>query len=216
MQDIENNPPPGVPPGRLGLFNWADYYSKIAHLDNEVGMLLDALDESGQATNTYVFFTSDNGLTSTELEQPGKGTWYDESARVLACGRGPGIAPGTDVTTPMVSVDWLPTFLEIAGIPVPPALEGKSMIPALQGGTPLRATAYGEVSANSFPHWQMVRSYTGVSAGYKYVYSVALDEEHLYHLDADPFEETDIIGSAPQAVLDELRQMHQSWLAATP
>lgn len=216
-QNIINNPPPGFPPGHNVNFDWSDYYSQISVLDSEIGLLLDTLDSTGQAANTYVFFTSDNGLTLGQDESFGKGVWFEESAKVMCLAQGPGITGGTTITDPGVGVDILPTFLELAGLSVPSGLEGQSLVSVLTGGPGTRSIVYSEVQGNRTGHWQMVYPFSGVAAGYKYVKVLTTGEEHLYHTSVDPFETLDLIDATPPAsILAELVQLHQDWQAATP
>ncbi len=218
LADIQANLPPGLPPGDpLVLFAWEDYYSKITQLDNEMGKLMDALDVNGLASNTYFVFTSDHGLTMSQFEAPAKGTWYDESVKVPCIVRGPGIAPGSVFTGPGVSVDFLPTFLEIAGVSIPANLEGASLLPALTGSTPLRTMAYSEVDGAQHDHWHMVRSFSGTSTGYKYVFQVNTGDEYLYNLNTDPFEQHNLVATGPPpGVLSQMVQNYFDWLIATP
>jgi arylsulfatase A-like enzyme len=121
------------------------YAAMIHNLDANVGRLLAALDESGQADNTLVVFLSDNGGLSVGVEgsvtctlpyREGKG-WSEEGGlRIPLLLRWPARLPGGRVlATPMWQCDLYPTFLEAAGLPPEPErhLDGVSMLSMLAG-----------------------------------------------------------------------------------
>ncbi len=138
--------------GKAGQQTNAIYAAMMESMDESIGRILKQLDDLKLADNTYVFFTSDNGGLAT-LEGPstpatinsplreGKGYLYEGGIRVPLLVRGPGIKPGSTATTAMSSVDYFPTMLELAGLPLGvPALAGsasaaKSPAPA-EAGTP--------------------------------------------------------------------------------
>jgi arylsulfatase A-like enzyme len=213
-------PPPGWPPGqpfeRWG--RWAQFYSTIGMLDDQVGRVLQKLDELGLAKNTLVVMASDNGLMFGSHGIRAKQVWFDESARVPALVRWPGkIKPGIKVAAPLVSVDFLPTVLQAAGVrgEMPKILEGKSMIPALTTAKPLRKVAYSEVNeagrSAGGGYWHMARDQR-----WKYVRFEG-GEEHLYDLKADPLELTDLGTSTQRGdVMREMRGKLTAWLKSTP
>lgn len=119
---------PDTPAVRRDL---ARYYDEIGRMDGDVGEILDLLQKYGVAENTLVVFISDNGMPF-----PGtKGTLYDPGIHVPFIARWPGrIKPG-GVSSGLVSlIDLPPTWLEAAGIPVPPIMEGHSLLKLLEGG----------------------------------------------------------------------------------
>lgn len=110
----------------------ADYYDEISRMDSEIGNMLDELEKKGKLDNTLVVFFSDNGMPF-----PGaKGTLYDTGIRTPMIFRWPGkIRPGSRFSGLVSSVDLAPTIMEIAGIPVPASVQGKSMREAVLAGT---------------------------------------------------------------------------------
>ncbi len=138
--------------GKAGQQTNAIYAAMMESMDESVGRILKQLDDLKLTDNTYVFFTSDNGGLAT-LEGPstpatinsplreGKGYLYEGGIRVPLLVRGPGIKPGSTATNAMSSVDYLPTIMDLAGLPlgVPPsggpASGAKSPEPA-EAGTP--------------------------------------------------------------------------------
>ena len=114
------------------------YAAMIASLDESVGRILALLDQLKIAENTLVIFASDNGggeVTSNAPLRGGKQTLYEGGIRVPAMFRWPGrIAPGVS-DVPITSVDFFPTFVELAGLK-PPAdvpLDGVSLVPLFDG-----------------------------------------------------------------------------------
>jgi arylsulfatase A-like enzyme len=207
--------PPGWPKGeKLSGKDWVGYYSTISMLDEQVGRVLKKLDDLGLAENTFVFMAGDNGFMLGSHGYYKKEQWYEESTRVPALARWPGkIQPGTKVASPAVSVDFLPTVLDIAGVGKPKGLEGVSLLPALTGGKPARTMAYSEVQREPREgggYWQMVRN-----ERWKYV-KFREGEEYLYDLAKDPSELKDLATSEKHAgVLTQMRQMFDKWIEAT-
>jgi arylsulfatase A-like enzyme len=99
--------------------------------------LFQALDQLGEASNTYVFFTSDNGLHRGEHRlRGGKNTAYEESIRMPLYVRGPGVPAGTAVEHLAGLIDLVPTFLNLAGAPIPDSVDGMSLSPLLTSSPP--------------------------------------------------------------------------------
>ncbi len=125
------------------------YAAMMENLDTNIGRVLEALEDTGQAANTLVIFTSDNGGLATggywEGEsaptcnlplQAGKGWMYDGGTREPYLVRWPGrVSPDSVCRTPITSPDLYPTLLEAAGLPLRPEqhVDGVSFLPALGG-----------------------------------------------------------------------------------
>ncbi|MGB3619184.1 MAG: sulfatase, partial [Catalinimonas sp.] len=113
-----------------------DYLACVASVDENVGRVLDYLDESGLAENTIVVYTSDQGFYLGEHGWFDKRFIYDESFRTPLMVRWPGrIAPGTRNTEMVQNLDFAPTLLQAAGVDVPAAMQGESLLPLLTGDT---------------------------------------------------------------------------------
>ena len=101
-------------------------------IDEMVGDLVDALEESGELDNTYIFFTSDNGYHAGEHRlTTGKWTAYEEDIRVPLIVRGPGVPEGAKREELVLNNDLAPTFADIAGAQVPSFVDGRSLMPLL-------------------------------------------------------------------------------------
>ncbi len=212
----EIRPPPLWPKGEaLTRQDWAAYYSTIGKLDFEVGRILKSLEKSQILDRTLVLVVGDNGHMMGRLGFRDKWVWYEESARVPAIARWPSrIKSGTVVKSPVVSVDLLATFCDIAGASIPEKREGSSFLPALAGQAPLRKIAYSEVDATKLGegYWQMVRS-----SRFKYVKNVTKNSELLYDLQADPCEAKNLAaGAAHSKILQEHRSLLEEWRRRTP
>jgi iduronate 2-sulfatase len=104
----------------------AGYYSAVSFMDTQVGKVLRALDESGQADNTIVVFTSDHGYHLGEHDFWAKVSLHEESARVPLIIRVPGKKPA--VSSSIVELlDLYPTISSLCGLPVPTRLQGKDI-----------------------------------------------------------------------------------------
>jgi len=110
-----------------------EYYSIITHMDQQIGRVLDALERSGKASNTYVILTADHGLAMGEHGLLGKTNMYDCAMRIPLLISGPGITAGKRVDELVYQHSMYATTCELAGIPVPPAVEFPSIAPLLHG-----------------------------------------------------------------------------------
>ena len=117
----------------------AAYYAMIELIDDQVGRVLDALRESGQADDTLVIFTSDHGemLGDHGLIQKGC-RFYDGLVRVPLILSWPGRIRASQQSDALVELtDLAPTLLEAAGEPVPDWMQGRSLLPMGTGSAPL-------------------------------------------------------------------------------
>jgi arylsulfatase A-like enzyme len=113
------------------------YLRLVASLDENVGRLLDHIDESGLSENTIVIYTSDNGFFLGDHGLFNKMWMYEESLRIPLLVRYPGKIEAGSVNEELVSIlDFAPTFLNLARVPIPTDLHGKSILPLFQGDRP--------------------------------------------------------------------------------
>ncbi len=111
----------------------ASYYASVSYVDSQVGLVLEALDKLGLAESTVVVLTSDHGFLLGEHGGLwGKGALYEPAVRVPLMVTGPGIAAGARCPRPVELLDLYPTLSELAGLPLPEGLEGKSLLPLLR------------------------------------------------------------------------------------
>ncbi|HOW19619.1 MAG TPA: sulfatase, partial [Phycisphaerae bacterium] len=114
-----------------------DYLRVIAAVDENVGRLLDYLEEAGLADNTVVVYSSDQGFYLGEHGWFDKRWMYEESLSMPLLVRWPGtVKPGSVEDHLVSNLDFAETFLDIAGIPAPAAMQGRSLVPLLKGTAP--------------------------------------------------------------------------------
>ena len=110
------------------------YLASTAPVDESVGAILDYLEQTGLDQNTVVVYTSDQGFFLGEHGWFDKRWMYEESFRTPLVMQFPGrIKPGTRVTSLVQNIDYAPTFLEYAGLPVPADVHGKSLVRLAEG-----------------------------------------------------------------------------------
>jgi arylsulfatase A-like enzyme len=167
-----------------------DYLRCIASVDDSVGRILDYLDEAGLAENTLVIYSSDQGFFLGEHGWYDKRWMYEESLRMPFLARWPArIPPGTRMPLMIQNIDYAPTFLEAAGIPVPEDVQGKSLVPLMEGEEPgdWRQSIYYHYY--EFPAVHMVAKHYGVrTERYKLIHYYETDEWECFDLEADPNE----------------------------
>ena len=177
-----------------------DYLRCVASVDDNVGRMLDYLDESGLADNTVVIYCSDQGFYLGEHGWFDKRWMYEQSLRTPLLVKWPQVTEPKSVNNDIVSVlDLAETFLDIAQTDVPSDMQGRSLVPILKGRTPAdwRTTFYYHYY--EFPGWHDVRRHYGVTDGrYKlmHFYEPDVNEWELYDLQADP-EEMQSVYNAP-------------------
>lgn len=175
-------------------------------VDEMIDTLMTTLEATGQAEQTYIFFTSDNGYHLGEHRfKSGKTNPYDEDVRVpfLVCG--PGIGEGSEVSGIALNVDIAPTLADLAGVPTPGFVDGQSLEPLLFGHAAGSAWRSGLLIEWLKPD----KEYQGVrSDDYLYVDHFGRGEFELYDRRLDPYELENISSTADPALLAAL----SSWL----
>ncbi len=115
------------------LLHKQEYYALITHMDEQIGKILDALDASGKADNTYIFFTADHGLAVGEHGLMGKQNMYDHSMCPPFIVVGPDVKAGSKNDTPIYLQDVMPTTMELGGAKAQRSVGFKSITPLLRG-----------------------------------------------------------------------------------
>ena len=114
-----------------------DYLRVVAAVDQNVGRLLDWLEDSGLADNTIVIYSSDQGFYLGEHGWSDKRLMYEESVQMPFIMRWPGqIKPGQRIDAMIQNIDYAPTFLDIAGLDIPGDMQGRSLVPLFDGKPP--------------------------------------------------------------------------------
>jgi arylsulfatase A-like enzyme len=154
-------------------------------LDDLVEGVVDKLRAEEALRNTYVVFTSDNGWQEGEHRIPKEKTQpYEESSRVPLIIRGPGVQADSATHNLALNTDYLPTFTDLAGIPAPSYVDGRSLQPVLNGSaTTWRSAILMERRNDGDASFYGIRA----SGGRKYLeYGGGFRE--LYDLESDPYE----------------------------
>ncbi|GAB4107975.1 MAG: hypothetical protein Kow00105_13010 [Phycisphaeraceae bacterium] len=193
-----------------------DYLRCVASVDDNIGRVLDYLDEAGLAENTIVVYSSDQGWYVGEHGWYDKRWMYEPSLKTPLIVRWPGVVKPGSVSKQMVSnLDFAETFLDAAGLPIPEDMQGRSLLPILKGETPddWRTSFYYHYY--EFPGWHSVARHYGVrTERYKLIHFYQLDEWELYDLQNDPNELRSVFGDPDyadvqarlHAELDRLRE----------
>jgi N-acetylglucosamine-6-sulfatase len=181
----------------------------LQSLDEMVERLVNALRATGKLSNTYIAFTSDNGIYLGEHRLQAKGAAYNASPRVPMVIRGPGVPQGVTRSQLALNNDLAPTFASWAGIRPPGFVDGRSLGPLLGASPPATwRTAFlveHRRTPEEFPYVRAIPDYSAVrTARYNYV-EYGTGEKELYDLNADPTELTNIYNSTPQTLLSELK-----------
>jgi arylsulfatase A-like enzyme len=167
-----------------------DYLRCIASVDDNIGRILDYLDESGLAENTLIIYSSDQGFYLGEHGWYDKRWMYEESLRMPFVARWPGrIQAGTRVEHMIQNIDYAPTFLDVAGLPIPEEVQGESLLPLMEGNDPgdWRDSIYYHYY--EFPAVHMVARHYGVrTERYKLIHYYETGEWELFDLQTDPQE----------------------------
>jgi arylsulfatase A-like enzyme len=185
-----------------------DYLACIRSVDENVGRVLDYLEENGLDENTLIVYTSDQGFYMGEHGWFDKRFMYEESLRTPLLMRLPKGYPASGEITELVqNIDYAPTFLDFAGVEIPEEMQGKSMRPMLLGeNADWRDAIYYHYY--EFPNEHMVKRHYGIRTDrYKLIHFYNdIDEWEFYDLQDDPHEMNNIIRSEKHAALiDSLR-----------
>jgi arylsulfatase A-like enzyme len=111
----------------------ADYYGLISHLDQQIGRVLAALEDSGQLNNTLVVYAADNGLALGSHGLLGKQSVFEHSLRTPLVISGPGVPRGQSSFAFTYLLDLFPTLCEVCGVAAPDDLDGHSLRPLWTG-----------------------------------------------------------------------------------
>lgn len=182
-----------------------DYLRTIVALDENVGRVLDYLEDAGLAENTLVMYSSDQGFYLGDHGWFDKRFMYEESYRMPLMARWPGhIKPGSTSDALVSNLDFAETFLDVAGVAIPADMQGVSLRPLFDGKTPddwrdaLYYHYYEFEADRRTAH--MVRRHNGVrTKDYKLIDFYNIDEREMYDLEGDPLEMKSVYGDPKYA-----------------
>jgi N-sulfoglucosamine sulfohydrolase len=234
-------PPPVLPDTPETRKDMADFKASARVLDAAIGQILDALDRHGLADDTLVILTTDHGIAFPQM----KCNLTDHGTGVLLIVRGPASAGalrgGRAVDAMVTHLDVFPTVCDVAGIPHPDWLQGKSLLPLADGEVAeLHEAVFGEVNYHvpyepqrsvRTARWKYIRRYDhfgkpllancddGLSkeVWLRHGWSdLDTAPEQLYDLVFDPQERANLVWDDRHgAVLNELRARLDRWMRET-
>ncbi len=193
------------------------YAAMVKTMDDNVGRVLKTLTDEGLEENTIVLFTSDNGGMIWQASYPyraGKGTIYDGGVRGPLIVKWPGVTvSGSTCVEPVISMDFYPTLLEMAGLPLRPEqhMDGLSIVPLLQktARSLNRDALYWH-----FPHFRngvpKMPAGAVLSGDFKLIERYETGEIELYNTRKDIGETVNLAARMPEKV-QELKQKLADW-----
>ena len=177
------------------------YYGMVKRLDEALGRTLDALKSLDLLDNTILLFTSDHGCHFKTRNGEYKRSCHDSSIRVPTAITGPGFRGGGCIEQMVSLVDLPPTLLDAAGLPVPKVMQGRSIVPLLNGKKKnWPEEAYVQISETELGRAIRTAKWKyGVTAPGKDPWKDATSdhyvETYLYDLESDPYELNNLAGS---------------------
>ena len=199
------------------------YAAMVEAMDEQIGRVIDKLDQLGLSERTLVIFTSDNGglatseghATSNLPLRAGKGWLYEGGIRVPLLVRRPGSPACRVCSSPVISTDFYPTILEAAGVPLRPEqhLDGRSLLPLLSTEPPKsRRPLFWHL-----PHYANQGGFPGGAVrdgDWKLIERFEDGRVHLYNLATDLGERHDLAAEQPERVAALRHQLHR-WYRET-
>ena len=174
----------------------------LTAIDEGVGRIWKALEETKQLDNTFLVFTSDNGYFWGDHHLGDKRWAYEESIRIPMFMRYPKrIKAGSKIGQMVMNVDMAPTMLELAGVSAPAEVQGRSIVPLFKGSvknwrTSFLSEYFEEPQQKRTPSWQAMRN-----DQWKYIRYTELEGmDELYDIRKDNGELKNLIHDAPSAL----------------
>lgn len=207
--DLKQTPPEGLEGKELVKWKYQrymqDYLACVQGVDDGVGKVLDYLDANGLSENTIVIYSADNGWYLGEFGLYDKRFMYEPGLRVPLLARGPGIKAGTLPAQFVVNIDLAPTFLDLAGMPVPGTMQGRSLAPLLRGESPddWRKTIYYRYYHDP-GHHNTAAHYGVRTATHKLIHYWKKDAYEMFDLTKDPTEQHNLLFDEAEARQPEI------------
>jgi len=190
------------------------YDAEVTFIDDYVGKILDKMEDYGILDNTLIILFSDHGEMQGENNLWGKGSClYDPLTRFTLIMRYPSVIPkGKWIDALVQNTDIMPTVLDIAGVPIPPMVQGKSILPLLTGGAEKihdfvisEFTSGQELKSIRTMEWKYIYNHRGVNR------TTRVTGHELYNLKTDTGEEVNLIDKEPEEA-ERLKNMLIDWM----
>ena len=190
-----------------------DYIRCIDSVDESVGQILKYLKKAGLEENTLVIYSSDQGFYLGEHGWFDKRFMYEESFRTPLVMKWPGVIKKGSVSNHLVqNLDYAQTFLEAAGVVPPADMQGKSMMPILEGKkVKHREALYYQYFQGPKSTHSVHRHYGVRTKDYKLIFFHELDEWEMYDMKKDPTEMNNIYKSADKKLIASLKKIFLHW-----
>jgi len=198
------------------------YFEKIVSVERSVGMIRQMLDERGLAGNTVILFLSDHGTHFGEKQLGGKWTPYEQSLRVpfIVYDPRPQARKGVIRNEMVLNIDVAPTLLELAGVPAPRIMDGRSMVSLIHGRDQAWRDHFFFEHYTSPARTRYIPRNVGVRyVNTKYVRWIDPDipVEEFFDLKKDTMEANNLIGSRPyQKQVNAARTCFEQWRSENP
>ena len=182
----------------------AEYYGMITHLDEQIGRVLKALQQTGEAENTIIIYTADNGLALGSHGLLGKQSVFEHSMRTPLMISGPGVPRGKSTQAFTYLLDLFPTLCDVTGVTPPAGLFGHSLRPVWQG-------RQAKVRDSLFLPFQDIQRAVRDDR-WKLIGYPKIGHLQLFDLQTDPYETTNLIDRPEHAPhVARLRQLMREW-----
>ncbi len=196
-----------------------DYLKCIMSVDDNVGRLLDYLEQAGQLDNTWIIYTSDQGFYLGEHGWYDKRFMYEESFGMPLVMRYPElIKPGTVNNNLVLNLDFAPTVMDLLQIPTDQPWQGQSILPLMKGSQHEIHPDGVYYHYYEYPHgWHKVKRHYGISTSrYKLIHFYHdIDHWELYDLQQDPQEMNNLYLTADPGLIqdlkDKLKKLQQAY-----
>jgi len=189
-----------------------DYYRLLTGVDEAIGRMREALQQRGLDDDTVIVYTGDNGFYLGERGLAGKWYAHEESMRTPLIVRNPHLPKrrrGRRLAPMALNIDLAPTIVDVAGLPVPENMQGRSLVPLMRGRErPWREDWFYE---HPFDHPRIPRSEGVRTERWKYIRWVDAEPalEELYDLQEDPLEQHNLAGDPQHAA--QLEALRARW-----
>lgn len=190
----------------------------LVAVDETVRDVVDTLEETGELEDTYIVFTTDNGWHMGQHRlTPSKTHAYEEDIHVPLIVRGPGVPEGRSLEHLVINNDFAPTFAELAGVPTPDFVDGRSMVSLLGSDPPatedwrrsilIESKPEGTVAER--PAYRAIRTERWSYISYANDKYASEKEEELYDLRKDPYQLNSLDETADPGLIRELNSRLQ-------